>query len=105
MTDRIIAIERALTNAERTAILARITALNPNYHGLEVRSVLVILLDMDAHQDVIQPMYEKHAAGLKNPRLLAPAVLAIHYAYGKATDDAVLELMGRVESVQGSPRA
>lgn len=97
-TDHILAIETALTDQERKAILDRAAALNANYHGLKVGDVLGILLEHDAHLDVLEVMHDKHAASLKDPRLLAPAVLAVLYVYGQARDDRMLELVGRVEN-------
>lgn len=66
--------------------------------GAAVADVLDILLDHDAHLDVLEPMRERLAGNLENPRLLGPAALAVLYAYGEATDEKVLELIARLDN-------
>ena len=98
-TDRDLAIDQAMTAAERTTFLAAFTLLNPHWRGAHVADVLQVLGESDSHLEVVEPMYEAHEKEVSNPRLIGPATRAVYLVHGPegVTWERVRELIARVE--------
>lgn len=84
--DMALAVERAMTSAERERFNANFLRLNPAWRGATCADILDSLDSVDAHLDVIEPLYLAHQSEVPEPGLLSMATYAAIYVNDSAGD-------------------
>ena len=64
LTQTVLAVERAMTDTQREAFLARFWHQNPSWRGSHVADILDALMGRDAHLAIVEPMHEAHEADI-----------------------------------------
>jgi hypothetical protein len=99
--DIYIAVERALTAAEKEAFLSGFLYKNPRWEGARLADILSELANQDANLDLVEPLYEKYGDRVKTPGLLGTAARVIYWCWGGDTFTVTWEklkhLIDRVE--------
>ncbi len=81
MSNLSVQIQNSMTAWERAHFMRRARHSNPRLKGpVKVADVIDMLVDMDAHLDITQPMID-HFAGDNDMDCVAPVALALFYAY------------------------
>lgn len=78
LTDIVLAVERGMTDDERSLVLSRWAKANPHYVGAHVADILDLLSDHDANLAQTEPWWDDHGDKVPDAekRLWGIAVIA-----------------------------
>lgn len=78
-----VAIENALTDEQRSTLLATFVAMNPHYDGAHVADIIDHVHDADALLEYTEPFWDDHGGRLTeaDQSYIVPAVIALVLAH------------------------